>query len=104
MSTSITDPDGLVALENATTPNELAEIAGISHHTVRRWMSKGLRGERLAHRRVGNRIITSREALECFMQRQEQLREQGYSGCAQIGHHSAGEVDNLQQELAREGL
>lgn len=37
--------------------------------TIWRWCKRGYRGIRLEYCRIGNRVVTSREALERFTQR-----------------------------------
>ena len=49
---------------------ELAEVLGyrVDKSTLFRWCSKGVGGVRLAHVRVGNRILVSRQSLTRFIE------------------------------------
>ncbi len=56
----------IVSLTDAT--KSLPLIDGKRPHpsTIWRWITRGVRGVRLAHARLGNRIVTSVEALNRF--------------------------------------
>jgi excisionase family DNA binding protein len=49
--------------EGMRSVEEAARVLGISRHTVRAWV----RGRRLAHHRLGRRIVFSPEDLERFI-------------------------------------
>jgi excisionase family DNA binding protein len=47
----------------AYSPNEVAEMLGVNHHTVREAIKRG----EIGHVRVGRRILVPRQALETLL-------------------------------------
>lgn len=52
---------------------EAAKVAGVSPHSVKRWMFEGRRGTHLEYLRLGRKLVTSREAIERFGRRLAEL-------------------------------
>jgi len=61
-----TQKDELLSLVQAAA--QCPAVDGKKPHasSIWRWMTKGCRGVRLEHVRVGRRVVTTREALEVF--------------------------------------
>lgn len=73
-----TTPDQLITIDNALTLDQIAEIASprdhkLSRTTVYRWCKIGIGGVRLQYVKLGRRMLSSKRALNQFMQ---QLQEQ----------------------------
>lgn len=56
-----------ILAETVLTLSQAAALATVSRDTVRRWLTKGLRGVRLAACRCGGHWRTSREAVGRFL-------------------------------------
>ena len=63
------ESESLLCLADAANSLPSAQGRKVHQSTIWRWCSRGVRGVRLEHRRIGTRYFTSREALSRFIDR-----------------------------------
>lgn len=104
----------ILALADAS--RALPLVAGKRPHlsTIWRWIYKGCGGVRLEHARIGHRVVTSREALERFLERlnaadmpsaEQELRSAaGGVTKPRTGKQRARDIADAKAELAAAGI